>query len=142
MRHFASAFVIEIPDKAVQTGFKRKFAGIAIWRSEALILVAFLLFLWEMANDFARGIEDVQRNLGSFAVGCLRVGACRALLWSRALRRIFRFSFFLFGFLLVVRFFQRGFQPVVDHCPGGRIFSGVCAAPEERAAKERVIRGS
>jgi len=55
MRHFAGAFVIEIPDETVQAGFNRKLAGIAIWRSEALILVAFLLFLWKVANDFARG---------------------------------------------------------------------------------------
>ncbi len=140
VRHLAGAFVIEIPDEAVQSGVGGKRAGVAIGRTEAFILLALLFFLGEVANHLARGIEDVERNLGSFSFGRFYIGFCRGFFCICGLCRFLGIAVFLFGFLLVaVWLLQRSFQPIVDDGAGGGILAGIGTAAEERTAKQRVI---
>ncbi len=121
VRHFAGAFVIEIPNEAVQSGVGGKRTRIAIGCAEAFILLALFFFLGKVANHFARRIENVERNFGSFAFGC------------------FRIAVLLLGFFLVgVRLLQRSFQPIVDHRASRGILAGIGAGAEERAAEHRV----
>src|SRR5229473_1514756 len=113
MRYFARAFVIEVPHKAVQPRFAGQRARISIRRAEAFIRFALLLFLGEVADDFAGSIENIQRNLRRFGF-LLRIGFRAAFCFVVRARRLR--AGIAAVFFLRIRFFQRGLQPVIDDC--------------------------
>src|SRR5579864_1088333 len=134
MWNFRCALIAKIPDEAIQPGICRQSVGAWIALEGVFFIVcAFFFFLGKLADDFAGRVQNFQSNLRRLFLFLGFAFAGFVGLRLRVSRRAG--SFFLVWFL------ERGFQPVINDCSGGRILSHVPSRSKKRATKYSVAGG-